>query len=119
MCLWDGFGIRAGSWGSSHKITLCINSLGLFFFWRKWNGGGGWSATSFCSCSVGVAYCKPQCNLWNEDLQCATLGWIGKKCDRKKQQKGWGGVAFDLILHFFLQYFKRHLYVYKGSFWVL
>jgi hypothetical protein len=24
-----------------------LNSFGLFFFWHKWNGGGGWSVTLF------------------------------------------------------------------------
>jgi len=45
----------------------------------------------FFALCVGVAYCKPQCSLRNEDLQCATVGRFCKKCDRKKQQKGWRG----------------------------
>jgi hypothetical protein len=66
----------------------------LLFFWHKWNGGGGWNVAFFCLC-VRAALCILLLPLNIKKIkskrQCAAEGMAYKKCDRKKQQKGWRG----------------------------
>jgi aldehyde:ferredoxin oxidoreductase len=64
----------------------------LFIFWRKRNGGGGWSEATFCLACLG---CSSRFAFTLEKLYtksktgCAACVLTCKKCDRNKQQKGW------------------------------
>ena len=70
-----------------------FKTLWVFFSWHKRNGGGGWSAASFCFAGLAGSETDEWRLLRNEDGAVPDAGWPCKKCDRKKQQKGWAGKA--------------------------
>jgi len=68
-----------------------LNPVGLFFFWHKGCEAALWAALLFAF-SVGAALRHRTLR----QAQWAGGGWLSaasaldcKKCDRKKQQKGW------------------------------
>jgi len=62
--------------GLFYKKVLCKYSFGLFIFWRKRNGGGGWSEAAFCSLNSNFL---SERNETGKVLQVQDY----KKCDKK------------------------------------
>ncbi|MEI6347265.1 MAG: hypothetical protein WCP69_04875 [Bacteroidota bacterium] len=66
-------------------------SFGLFYFWHKRNGGGGWNVAPFCFCGmVGLLlFSGKQCAMWDNFARSVTeknnCGMLWGSLEKTKQ----------------------------------